>query len=443
MKKKIVICLGVFASTLLNSCSDDKIINELSDDGKECPQNVFFVSENEARLMLSQFLSQSETRNNPLTDTPVISSCYTVFLHPSTRSDSYQEDSTAIYIFNIGEEDGYAVMSSDIRKPPIYVCTNSGSLIPNTKIGSMNEEMLLAAVERYENQFDLTPIDGTDPRHHAGMRTYNWVDTYYNGENGMCDVFWHQNTPYNMYCFDKNGNNAPVGCGAIAVGQLMSIHEYPTVYGNYSFNWDDMKSGNTEGVGQVARLLKELGNHNNLDITYSNEGEGSGGSFSNIPRTFVNMGYAEGGVCEDYNTNKIVNDLSNGYPVIIAGSYYRKSVKDYILGFIPNGSHYEYSFSHGWLGHGLKKMSRKIEYIDVELDKVYKTETQEYWYVLCNFGEKIFNEQHNLNTYYLSGLFDDDQYPDISEGIPLEKEGYEGTYGHYSFNLRMVTGIRK
>ncbi len=148
---------------------------------------------------------------------------------------------------------------------------------------------------------------------------------------------------FNTYAPDANcsGNTVdcedkvPIGCYAVAIGQVMRYHEYPASYDGYSFDYLTMP--NTNGNENVGRLLFEIAQE-----ARTNWGcDGSGATDNNAVKTFKNFGYNNSVKVDAYDGNIafLKNKLQDG-PVILGG--YRTS---YMFGiFYGNG--------HAWVCDG-------------------------------------------------------------------------------------------
>lgn len=203
------------------------------------------------------------------------------------------------------------------------------------------------------------------------------------------------------------------GCAATAVAQLMAIYRFPASYNGYTFDWIEMRksSPNTAGIGQIARLMQQLGLSNNLDMDY---GVSSSGALpSRISPTLVNFGYANGGRSEIYESSQIINELMLGFPVLVYG--------------------YDGDAGHMWLGHGLIELYNNVKGYN-ELDEVITT--QLYFrghYILYNWG---WSGSHD--GYFLSGIFD-------AHSTPAYEDPTRSVYDPYNFqnDVHAITNIRK
>lgn len=278
----------------------------------------------------------------------------------------------------------------------------------------------------------------------------SWKTWYYGMYGGNCNVQWDQGFPYNMYCPLENGSRTVTGCVATAVAQLMSVYEYPSSYGEYSFDWNEMNKhinasySYPPAYSQIARLMQQLGLGKNLNMEYglSSQG-GSGANPENIPRTLKKFGFSNGGSLKDYNTETVVSELRQGYHILIGGYESRTLHKNKFLG-ITVKKYYTYSGGHRWLAHGLLQRVRTISTYNSNNVLVSEKEECE-WYPLCNFGWG-----GSCDGYYLSGAFDTAIGPAYNWSGPFTRSDLggelvenESTPNNFQFKMTMVTGIRK
>lgn len=171
---------------------------------------------------------------------------------------------------------------------------------------------------------------------------------------------WGQNAPYNQHCPQRTNadgelENCPVGCVALALGQIMKYYNYPETgkgsksyqpfglsepvsadFENTEYKWDLMrdsyvrlgsyKSYTEEEADAVATLLFHTGV--SVGTIYQLTGS-SAFAYGNIPRDLVeNFRYAEEEIRylsrSDYGKEEwmalIFNELSNGRPIFYAGN---------------------------------------------------------------------------------------------------------------------------
>ncbi|MDE5789972.1 MAG: C10 family peptidase [Muribaculaceae bacterium] len=390
----------------------------------------------EARAELENILKVVDSRNTR--DGQIrnrkISNEFTLSKTIQTRSGD--SDSISLYLFNFENENGYALMSGDSRLPSLLVLTEDGNIQPTTD--NITNSGVVSFYQGLDNTIrDLTPLpdDPIDP-FLGEFDTYGPWENIIHGGSPLCKVKWGQNDPYNRVVKNLNGGkNVVTGCVATAVAQLMSIYQYPPTYDGHIFNWERMTSERygwdcAEGIqDQIAMLMAQLGLYKHLDMTYRTSKEGgSGAKPENIPRTFLSMGYSSGGSLTAFNSAKIIEELKNGFPVLVTGYCYRSRVN--ILGIKFS---YKYEEGHEWLAHGLLERKREKIHHDSKGNIQYRT-TQSVYYPLYNWG---WDGSHD--GYYLVNTFDPKNGYDYSEST----RGKEGEEDNYQFNTQIVIGIRK
>lgn len=107
---------------------------------------------------------------------------------------------------------------------------------------------------------------------------------------------WHQEIGFNHYTpyFDDTGKNAPVGCAALAIGQILFAHQYP-----YS------------GEGVISYHCTSINSNLSIDLSSNTY------DYTIMPLEIVNSGVGEGGVNSNgsYEVSKLLRDI--GYALNI------------------------------------------------------------------------------------------------------------------------------
>ena len=365
------------------------------------------VTQTEALENLEKFLLGKKlpsTRGGDANQLPPITSVYTRG-KAAIDTRAGEEIEPYFHIFNFGNNEGFAIMSGDDRVEPLLALTFKGELTPETEIDNPGFEYAYKKMEEYYvntvSTRGLTPTFPEIPPKEPLPDPRKGRDTIHL----QCPQ-WGQFAPYNKYCYTDDDSLAVTGCIATAVAQLMAIHKYPDSYNGYEFNWDLMTSDNpgTAGYDQIARLMQQLGLDINLRMNYGTESSGTNPTY--ILRTLENFGYSNYGWMEDYNTSRIVQELKNGYPLLVGGS-----TAD--------------SIGHRWVAHGLIIDSLSLP-IERPLGVITWLPATYTYYIYYNWG---WNGLYN--GYFLSGVFDTD-------------EPYTGeTRANYNNNVNVNINIRK
>lgn len=411
-----------------NQVQDEQIVNEV------IQSNVITLEE--ARKNLENFLkdfSSLSKRGGDGFSSRKISDGFTLKSDKRSISKSTEETPEAkIHVFNFENNGGFAIMSATRDMPELLAITEGGSIDTNQVIDNPGLIMFLTNLEG-----KIKPSDKPyDPDDNIIEKKYGpYTNKIYNPIGGYCSVHWHQESPYNAYCRYEDGQQTITGCVAVACAQLMSVYRYPTSYDRCSFPWDDMIAGRNNN--EVARLMGLLGIPKNLNMNYGVSC--STADPDNIPRTLRNFGYSNGGTLKGYNKSEIIDEIQNGYCVLLGG--FCKKITKKIFGLKYD---VVYKDGHRWLVHGALTRTRTITQYrkkqiteptpdddDIEVITKYESES----YILCNFGWGGIN---NEDGYYLGDVFDTDKGADLPESISKSTDGY-----NFQYKLTMVTGIRR
>lgn len=102
--------------------------------------------------------------------------------------------------------------------------------------------------------------------------------------------------------------NFPVGCAAVAIGQIMRYHEYPSGY-----DWNSMAY--TYPTDVTAEFLSDVGKK--AKIVYASDGSGT--SINNACEALKKYGYVNSRVVDHKSLIYITDQLKNHWPVYIRG----------------------------------------------------------------------------------------------------------------------------
>ena len=139
---------------------------------------------------------------------------------PSLRA--IDEETPYYYIYNIGENDGFVIVSGDDRISPILGYSTSGQF-DFSHLPPATDKLLCYYQDLIKNAIDsnLTPSD---------IVKQNWVKT----ETGNIETknlqtaLWDQGSPYNDKCpVYQNNDRSMTGCGATALSIIMKHHRWP------------------------------------------------------------------------------------------------------------------------------------------------------------------------------------------------------------------------
>lgn len=252
------------------------------------------------------------------------------------------QNSTALYVFNNNDE-GFVIVSAEDDARAVLGYSDTGSFDANNIPPGLAFWLQMYADEIAAYQ--AAPKSETAAEEEDEEEEYVFTPV----EPIIEEVQWGQGVPYNSLVPTVNETKCPAGCVAVALGQIMYAHKYPTQgtgmhayttitqkiqlsvnFGDTRYEWDKILPRYTlgeysaENTTAVATLLYHLGVA--VDMDYNPHGSGA---FSNaaIMALIRYFGYDEGIeiLLKDYMDEEdildyIAADLAKGNPVYVSGS---------------------------------------------------------------------------------------------------------------------------
>ena len=300
------------------------------------------VSEAEARQKVQTFLQQRGKKT----------SSQRVKLMKKGRRTGTPASSVGYYLFNLGETDGFVIVSGDDRTTAILGYADSGSINEDDM-----PDGLRYLLQGYEEQMAHIPADAGAPVHRSSRTAIE----------PLIKTRWNQGSPYNYRCPLIGDMRTVTGCVATSFAQLMYYHKYPTdpcalipAYTTNTqdkdrkiitldvpelhattFKWDKMlqgyvavnpETGRAAVVGTdeerdaVAELMQYCGS--SVEMMYGLNGNGGSSAYNEaIPFALKTYFGYDGGVSHAYRKNYsyagwvdlIYNELAANRPVILGG----------------------------------------------------------------------------------------------------------------------------
>ena len=239
----------------------------------------------------------------------------------------------------------------------------------------------------------------------------------------LLKTLWGQSGLYNdkvaKYC-DADKDQSPVGCVAVAVGQLLAYHKKPAVFKGRIMHWDDITkidSGDmfssiySHNVGDNATakediqyLLAHLGDSGLLAMNYGCIADGGSGS-NRALEALHSLGY-NNALLMPYNVDQVVSEIRNNRPIYIQGYSYEIS-HTYTTGWWfwkKSQTRYSYKEGHAWVLDGYVLRKRKITeyYINCPSSEEVKIVNDEKIELIHNnFG---WGDSNDGTKYGVSGL---------------------------------------
>ena len=440
----LIVTFAIF-SIFLISCSAEYIDPVYTPNDSLPEMNTpHFVPYEQALAELNSMLRDIDIQTRGGRSTRQISDCYLASDLSLTKSGDGKEE-PAVYVFNFENDQGFAIISADDRTAPVLAVTDSGNLPQGAVVDHPGLAMFLQGAYAYmqgiinsEEENNDVITRGLSPEDQDAYDDYNGNEyTYHTAHSAWNNAYygtllateWGQGNPYNKYCRKSNGNEAVVGCVAIAVAQLMAYYKHPSSYNGHAFVWTDMLDWTIAGQDMVAMLAKQVGLPQNLNIDYDYDEMGAGGWLDEVPRTFSNMGYTNGGTAKAYNFLELRTQLAANKPAIVAG--YGIMIRyESVFGVITDTSHKD---GHCWVVDGGLDRDRTIT---TYRNGTYYSHCIERQFLLhCNWA--LNRNNIDYNGYFLNEAFN-------MLAMPVTRATYTyGKEGYYNYNLQMVTGVVK
>ena len=308
------------------------------------------------------------------------------------------------YIINY-EGGGYMVLTSDKRAIPVLAYSNQGYFDTKSKsypsllvewLESQDEYIQVLRKDEYTDEIIIIPDEEWTTEH-----IEDFINTSSSSQNKrgsganiklkiqygpLLSTSWGQHKGFNNHapnlgCKEDLNGKAPAGCVATAMAQIMKYHEYPSNY-QWSLMPDD------KGSNETSKLIKDIGDAVNMKWKCG----GSGASMNDVPSAFTTDFKYSSANLGDFSPETTLNELKNGYPVIISGG--EKKVKWLFFNVFENG--------HAWICDGIREYTGSVR-ARVTRYGYISTPVREYTYRI-NWGwdgcyDGWFSSGWNVNGY--------------------------------------------
>lgn len=191
-----------------------------------------------------------------------------------------------LFVFNIGQQDGFVIVSGDDRTRPILGYADSGTFDADRVPAALSEMLAI-----YARQIEM--LGQTEAKPDSVRRTRRRTSGMMADVAPLLTTSWDQGDPYNAYCPTLSDQTALTGCVATAMAQIAYYHRYPTTqvpsleaytsetnkinvsaWGATTFDWDNMLpsySGSYSNAERtaVATLMRYCGQAARMDYGFS------------------------------------------------------------------------------------------------------------------------------------------------------------------------------
>ncbi len=340
------------------------------------------VSLSQARQKAAEFVSSTFSHSNDRM----------MSLAPSLNPTDDTSGNSLYYIFNVGRDNGFVIVSGDDRTTPVLGYAEEGSVDPKHL-----PENLKYWLESYRTQLEaLSRLDDEQARQAVRAPRKTSVTTR-NSISPLVTSKWDQATPYWNECpqFMNSDNEedgyelAYTGCVATSMAQIMNFHKSPAATtevipaytftysdGNYNyaqvempelpvteFDWDHMLDTYTGAEAEaytsaVAHLMLYAGS--SVKMQY---GTSSSGAYTDdIPKGLAYFGYGSSiAFRTDYTQDEwddlVYSELAAGRPMIYNGTAGSGGGHSFICDGFEYGDYFHINWGWGGMGNGFFQLS--------------------------------------------------------------------------------------
>lgn len=165
----------------------------------------------------------------------------------------------ALYVFNIGEQDGFVIVSGDDRTRSILGYVDSGTFDADRLPAALSEMLAIYARQIEQLVQSGSPALDSLPQAASKAQARRRISGTMADVEPLLTTTWDQGDPYNAYCPTLDDQTALTGCVATAMAQIANYHKYPTTqvpslaaytsatnkinvsaWGATTFDWDNM-----------------------------------------------------------------------------------------------------------------------------------------------------------------------------------------------------------
>ena len=381
----------------------------------------------------------------------------------ATRN-SLGEETTDVYVCNIGKQEGYVLVSGDRRTEELLAYVPSGTfqaddISENHPVNAFFEclpDYLVNEKAQFEKdrQESINKLKTTmppkckecienNPPSGYDWKYGNWIDQPSDALH-LVPFEWDQDRPYNYdapeITYEGFKMNALSGCVAVAVCQFLAYHRYPASIGGKDIDWKVLcayrrakdRSRNPFNT-EVARLLRAVG-----DKLHNEWGHETSAANEDVPGVLKEFGYILP-ACPivNYDESILLESLHRKLPVIASGDSHKYTYKTGVWPF--RKTHVGYSGGHEWLIDGYLVQKKTDQEINRKTGEITYHSTERLL-VHCNWGWEGFH-----NGYFLSGVFNttNEVRKDKNEDAEIKETRSPESKRNYQYRITIIPNVHK
>ncbi|WP_039418695.1 C10 family peptidase [Porphyromonas gulae] len=446
---------GMALVLVLTACTKEAF--EVQPNGTEQQQTEKRTFEDRVKAFASANYAEMIRGQGGSGESPEVESLEPITVTTDVRSGEQKKDTIA-YIVNFQGRTNSMVIAGSKVLPPTTVAYSDDSrisindttkcaelacfirLLPNYYYQELGQRIIdfgLATAEQvanftsqellqFENQLEELG-DTPSPTHNIPFGSFKPDLTNFSvattQQKKLLNVQWHQRFPFNYHAPlvpTPSGTlvNALAGCVAVAVGQITTCHQHPTVLNNQGLDWTILSKptgdsfSSFEEITAIASYMRTIGDYCKNNWGYN----GTSASGKNVPKAFDKLGYQTTNLIK-YKESRVDESLGNNWPVYIQGQ--------------------RASNAHAWVIDGYRHVKYKYYYYSpngtlIGIGIKYEN------FFHCNWGWG-----GSYNGFFKKGVFDTDSGVRF---IGRDGQVFEAPLNgrtHYTSRLKIVTNIRK
>ena len=330
-------------------------------------------------------------------------------------------DDTLMYVFNYDNNQGYALVSTNLATEPLIAVTEQGHLDPSQETDNPGLKLYLEMAKQYVAK--TKHIDSISIQQNLMERIPNKYRRRYDTLQRTrvlpkIAVKWGQTYPEGWAC-----PNQCSGCINTACAQIMSYYGYPTAmaltyYGAptsvISINWADLRTHinhldiynyvdtcNPSIHYKISYICRQLGELSG-SVYYTNPSI-TGASMNGARNSLLNMGYSLGSTMNYYSSSTLETELANNRLILMSGDDNTTSVGH---AWVVDGCDYYNVRYREYMGIPEETLLGTISYNWILLQDITTT----YKYNHINWGWDGYD-----NGYYSNGVFSPINYAKLDD----------------------------
>jgi len=333
------------------------------------------------KVALGLVRSQDQLRSGKSVDLKLV---YTAASQTGLRNSKASPEAVYYYVFNVGENDGFVMVSGDDATAPVLGYGKGGydpdNLPPNMAywIDYLQREIAYA-------------VENNLPQSEETKATWN---AYLTGNAAslrsvqavlpLIQTRWNQYGPYNDLCPSIGGTKTVTGCVATAMAQIMKYYNYPTsgtgssdpyttnsmsidipsVDFNVNYDWNNMTNtydgtSTAEQNAAVATLMYHCGVSVGMDYNLATNGGSAASSIAAGKAWMTYFGYDQSVqgkqrvYYDDEEWNGMLkNEIDAGRPVFYSGSDVNEAGHAFVCDGYDNTGLFHFNWGWGGLHDG-------------------------------------------------------------------------------------------